>query len=152
MSPCSPTSPAITWISTAHADLRGAKRKLFDWPGLKHAVVNLDDGMGQRLLPLLAERKLPVIGYAIADEQGGDTHGVLMLRASQLRSSHTGTAFHVDCPLGAASQDAAGGRFNISNALGVMGVLLTKGVACAAVVAAAAALSRRPAACSSSAA
>ncbi|MFY0099723.1 Mur ligase family protein, partial [Acinetobacter baumannii] len=65
----------LTNFTRDHLDFHGdmqtyedAKRKLFQWPGLKHAVVNLDDGMGQRLLPLLAERKLPVIGYAIADE------------------------------------------------------------------------------------
>jgi UDP-N-acetylmuramoyl-L-alanyl-D-glutamate--2,6-diaminopimelate ligase len=27
-----------------------AKRKLFDWPGLKTAVVNLDDAAGVRLI------------------------------------------------------------------------------------------------------
>jgi UDP-N-acetylmuramoyl-L-alanyl-D-glutamate--2,6-diaminopimelate ligase len=67
-----------------------------------------------------------VIGYAIADEQGGDTHGVPTLRASQLRSSHTGTAFHVDSLRQRPGQDPAGGRFNVSNVLGVMGVLLAR--------------------------
>jgi UDP-N-acetylmuramoyl-L-alanyl-D-glutamate--2,6-diaminopimelate ligase len=142
----------LTNFTRDHLDFHGdmqtyedAKRKLFQWPGLKHAVVNLDDGMGQRLLPLLAERKLPVIGYAIADELGGDTHGVPTLRASQLRSSHTGTAFHVDSPFGSGQvKTQLVGRFNVSNVLGIMGVLLTQGVAWDAVVAAAAALLPAP--------
>jgi len=142
----------LTNFTRDHLDFHGdmqtyedAKRKLFQWPGLKHAVVNLDDDMGQRLLPLLAERKVPVIGYAIADEQGGDPHGVPTLRASQLRSSHTGTVFHVDSPFGSGQvKTQLVGRFNVSNVLGIMGVLLTQDVAWDAVVAAASALTPAP--------
>ncbi len=45
-----------------------AKNILFDWPGLRHAVVNLDDPMGPRLIRRMAGRpQLAVTGYTVDD-------------------------------------------------------------------------------------
>jgi UDP-N-acetylmuramoylalanine-D-glutamate ligase len=51
-----------------HGDMlayEAAKVQLFDSPGLQHAVVNLDDPMGQRLVPYLQARNTPVTGYSL---------------------------------------------------------------------------------------
>ncbi|HZG20473.1 MAG TPA: UDP-N-acetylmuramoyl-L-alanyl-D-glutamate--2,6-diaminopimelate ligase [Herbaspirillum sp.] len=142
----------FTNFTRDHLDFHGdmqtyedAKRKLFQWPGLKHAVLNLDDPMGLRLLPLLAGRQVPVIGYALTEEPDAQATGIPTLRASQLRSSHAGTVFHVDSPFGSGQvKTQLVGRFNVSNVLGIMGVLLTQGLAWDVVVAAAAALTPAP--------
>jgi UDP-N-acetylmuramoyl-L-alanyl-D-glutamate--2,6-diaminopimelate ligase len=132
----------FTNLTRDHLDYHGtmeayeaAKVKLFEWPGLKTAVVNLDDPAGARLMSHLLARPplaglIPLIGYTLHDAVARpDIDGVLMLRASQLRSSRSaGTEFHLDCPLGVALvKTHLVGSFNISNALGVMGAILAKG-------------------------
>lgn len=131
----------FTNLTRDHLDFHGdmaayeaAKTRLFDWPGLKTAVINLDDPMGLRLVEHVRGKlsgAIPVIGYTLADAATvPDLPGVMMLRASQFRSSRTaGTEFHLDCPLGAAQvKTQLVGHFNISNALGVLGALLAKGM------------------------
>ncbi len=113
-----------------HRDMsayEAAKNLLFDWPGLRHAVINLDDGMGLRLLQRLAGRLPPVAltGYTTADRS---QPGVPVLRASDIRSHALGTAFQLDAPAGSALvKTRLVGEFNVSNALGVLGLLLAKG-------------------------
>jgi len=130
----------FTNLTRDHLDFHGdmasyeaAKVKLFDWPGLQSAVINLDDAAGLRLLAHVraAHPGLAVTGYTLQDAAAvPDVAGVSMLRASQLRSRHAGTEFHLDSPWGAATvKTALVGHFNISNALAVMGTLLAKGVA-----------------------
>ncbi|WP_050469006.1 UDP-N-acetylmuramoyl-L-alanyl-D-glutamate--2,6-diaminopimelate ligase [Herbaspirillum chlorophenolicum] len=127
------------------ASYEAAKRKLFEWDGLKHAVVNLDDPMGVRLVPLVQARQVQLIGYALEDTVSEQAAGVPVLRAGNIRSSHAGTVFQVDSPFGSGQvKTQLVGRFNVSNVLGIMGVLLAKGVAWDAVVAAAGALSAAP--------
>jgi UDP-N-acetylmuramoyl-L-alanyl-D-glutamate--2,6-diaminopimelate ligase len=131
-----------------HGDMESyeaAKRKLFEWDGLKHAVLNLGDAMGLRLLPLLQARQVPAIGYALEGENAAQAAGVPTLRASGIRGSHAGTVFQVDSPFGNGQvKTQLVGRFNVSNVLGIMGVLLAKGVAWDAAVAAAGALTAAP--------
>ncbi len=110
-------------------DYEAAKRKLFEWEGLKHAVVNLDDPAGLRLAAHLRRHaaSLPVTGYTLKD--GADIEGVGILRASNMRSRPTGTEFTVDTPDGSANvKTQLVGHFNVSNALAVLGALLAKGV------------------------
>ncbi|MCU6499648.1 UDP-N-acetylmuramoyl-L-alanyl-D-glutamate--2,6-diaminopimelate ligase [Rugamonas sp. A1-17] len=138
----------FTNLTRDHLDYHGtmeayeaAKTKLFDWPGLKTAVVNLDDPMGLRLIAHLKAKAtqtgaplaghIPLIGYTLQDAAAQpDIEGVLMLRASQMRASRSlGTEFHLECPLGVALvKTHLVGNFNISNALGVMGSMLAKGL------------------------
>jgi UDP-N-acetylmuramoyl-L-alanyl-D-glutamate--2,6-diaminopimelate ligase len=154
----------FTNLTRDHLDFHGdmaayeaAKTKLFDWPGLRTAVVNLDDPMGPRLVAHLKNRAntsagalagdIPMIGYTLADATTvPDIDGVLVLRASQLRSGRgSGTEFHLACPLGAAQvRTHLVGHFNISNALGVMGALLAKGAGLRAAIEAAEALLPAP--------
>ncbi len=124
----------LTNFTRDHLDYHGdmqtyeaAKLRLFDWPGLHHAVINLDDGMGQRLIPYLQKRGTDMIGYSLTDIDGGE---IPVLRASGIRSHHTGTSFHLASPFGTAQvKTQLVGQFNVGNVLGVLGVLLARGVA-----------------------
>ncbi|HEV7814652.1 MAG TPA: UDP-N-acetylmuramoyl-L-alanyl-D-glutamate--2,6-diaminopimelate ligase [Janthinobacterium sp.] len=129
----------FTNLTRDHLDYHGdmaayaaAKLKLFDWPGLKSAVLNLDDAVGLRLAAHVQGKlagALPLIGYTLSDGAAlPDMAGVFMLRAGQLRSRPSGIEFHLECPLGAAQvKTRLIGHFNVSNALAVLGALLAKG-------------------------
>ncbi|MEA5098427.1 MAG: UDP-N-acetylmuramoyl-L-alanyl-D-glutamate--2,6-diaminopimelate ligase [Burkholderiaceae bacterium] len=107
------------------ASYAAAKEILFNWPGLRHAVINLDDPMGVELAQRY-RHKLSVTGYSL-EENGYE--GMPILRASGIRSRSFGTEFQVDSPFGSGRvKTHLVGRFNVSNVLGVLGVLLIKGV------------------------
>ena len=135
-----------------HGDMQryeAAKRILFEWPGLKTAVLNLDDAAGLRLLAHLGSRAgtaPALIGYTLQDAAAQpDMPGVAMLRASQCRSRNAGTDFHLESPYGAATiKTQLVGHFNISNVLAVLGALMAKGVALRAAVDAIEALTPAP--------
>jgi UDP-N-acetylmuramoyl-L-alanyl-D-glutamate--2,6-diaminopimelate ligase len=145
----------FTNLTRDHLDYHGdmasyeaAKRKLFEWPGLKTAVLNLDDAAGQRLLAHLQARDgaPALIGYTLHDRATQpDIEGVAMLRASQFKSRNSGTDFHLDSPYGSATvKTQLVGHFNVSNALAVFGALMAKGVALRAAVDAIEALTPAP--------
>jgi UDP-N-acetylmuramoyl-L-alanyl-D-glutamate--2,6-diaminopimelate ligase len=125
----------FTNLTRDHLDYHGdmaayeaAKTMLFDWPGLKHAVVNLDDDMGRRLAERLRRRAdaPAVIGYTLT---GAHADGAMPLQASDLRTSHAGTVFNLNSPLGSAHvRIQMVGQFNVSNVLGILGVLLARGI------------------------
>ena len=145
----------FTNLTRDHLDYHGnmecyeaAKFKLFAWPGLKTAVLNLDDPAGQRLVTHLRQvnSALPLIGYTLQPVAAQpDIDGVALLRASQFRSRNAGTDFHLESPYGSAPvKTQLVGHFNVSNALAVMGALLAKGVALRAAVEAIEALMPAP--------
>ncbi len=146
----------FTNLTRDHLDYHGdmdsyeaAKRKLFDWPGLKTAVINLDDPAGLRLVNHLQATRgaaLPVTGYTVRDRAAQpDLDGVAMLRASQLRSRAAGTEYHLESAHGGALvKTQLVGHFNVSNTLAVLGALLAKGVPLAAAVQAIEALQPAP--------
>ena len=88
-----------------------AKARLFDWPGLGAAVVNLDDAAGARFAQRAKSRGARVIGYGFerAPAAAVDEY----LPASLLDTAGTGQV----------------GRFNVANTLGVLGCLLAHGIA-----------------------
>lgn len=125
----------FTNFTRDHLDYHGnmqayedAKALLFDWPGLRHAVINLDDDMGLRLVRRLkAKPELAVWGYSVADKSA---EGVRVLNASGIQATPSGTNFQLKSPFGSASvKTQLVGHFNVSNVLGIIGVLLAKGVA-----------------------
>jgi UDP-N-acetylmuramoyl-L-alanyl-D-glutamate--2,6-diaminopimelate ligase len=127
----------FTNLTRDHLDYHGdmasyeaAKARLFAWPGLKTAVVNLDDAAGLRLLDHIP-LGVAITGYTLKDAAAQpDIDGVAILRAANLRSRHAGTEFHLTSPFGTGTaKTQLVGRFNISNALAVLGALLAKGVA-----------------------
>jgi UDP-N-acetylmuramoyl-L-alanyl-D-glutamate--2,6-diaminopimelate ligase len=123
----------FTNFTRDHLDYHGtmqayedAKNILFDWPGLRHAIVNLDDDMGLRLARRL--QKTPTIsvqGYSVA---GKSVDGVKLLSASAIQVTSAGTSFQLDSAYGSAHvKTRLVGQFNVSNVLGIIGVLLAKG-------------------------
>lgn len=124
----------LTNLTRDHLDYHGtmaeyeaAKGKLFGWPGLRHAVLNLDDAASLRLLARLQQNspQLAVTGYTIGEAAPA---GITLLRATDIRSNQGGTSFH----LHASSTTTLVkvqlvGHFNVSNVLGVIGVLLAQG-------------------------
>ncbi len=115
-----------------------AKRRLFTWPGLRAAVVNVDDVFGVQLAADLQPG--PVELWTVALE--ATPHGApARLRGLNLRHDHQGLAFDVqEAGASAATpvpvRSALVGRFNASNLLVVLGGLRALGVplvdACAA--------------------
>lgn len=95
------------------------KAKLFAWPGLRAAVLNLDDAFGRELAGRLRGRVL-TIGYTLEDERGADT----VLRAAALAETGAGLSFALD---GIRFEVPVVGRFNAANLLAVIGALLAGG-------------------------
>ncbi|TCS36930.1 UDP-N-acetylmuramoylalanyl-D-glutamate--2,6-diaminopimelate ligase [Paucimonas lemoignei] len=130
-----------------HGDMaayEGAKTMLFNWPGLRHAVLNLDDEMGQRLVNHVREKKseTAIIGYTL---NGATAEGAAVLQASEIRTTHAGTAFFLDSPFGSGLvKTQMVGHFNVSNVLAIIGSLLAKGVEWRAAIAAVEALNAVP--------
>ena len=125
----------FTNFTQDHLDYHGsmeaywvAKRKLFAWPGLAHAVVNIDDAQGA----------------ALADELTGtldlwtvSSHRPARLRAQQLRHTASGMAFDVvEGDVSCILQSQVIGNYNVSNLLGVIAAMRCLGVPLAAAVAA----------------
>ena len=97
-----------------------AKARLFDWPALKSAVINADDAFGRQLIAGCRSRGLPVLTY-------GQSTGDITTR--NLRLGVDGIAAAVVTPWGAAEfASPLVGSFNVSNLLGVLGVLLASDV------------------------
>ena len=134
----------FTNLTRDHLDYHGdmaayeaAKTRLFDWPGLRHAVLNLDDPMGLRLVAHLRATapQVSLTGYTIAGARGEVLGaGGVLLAASDIRGSHAGTQFQLQAPFSTPTsknlmRTHLVGDFNVSNVLGVLGVLLAKGMA-----------------------
>ncbi|WP_084301249.1 bifunctional UDP-N-acetylmuramoyl-L-alanyl-D-glutamate--2,6-diaminopimelate ligase MurE/UDP-N-acetylmuramoyl-tripeptide--D-alanyl-D-alanine ligase MurF [Comamonas badia] len=122
----------FTNLTQDHLDYHGsmqayweAKRALFDWPGLRAAVVNIDDEHGAALHRVLAARALDLWSVAV--------DAPARLRAVDLHHGATGLAFTVveggeRVPLSTRLV----GQYNVSNLLGVIAALRSLGVSLAA--------------------
>jgi UDP-N-acetylmuramyl-tripeptide synthetase len=108
-----------------------AKRALFDWPGLKAAVINQDDPMGQGLADHARSRHLAVWTYGL--------QGPVRLEAQYLSYELQGVRFTVverseslhDIVARAVVHAPVIGSFNVSNLLAVIGALRARGVSLA---------------------
>jgi len=127
-----------------HGDLESyarAKTKLFQAPGLRHAVLNLDDALGERIARSLEGTAVQRIGYSLTRGAGQRAGLERHLEAHDVSVGDRGTAFAVASSWGDARIESAMlGRFNVANLLGVLGVLLVSGIALAEAVRAIAAL------------
>lgn len=125
----------FTNFTRDHLDYHGtmaayeqAKTRLFDWAGLKHAVINLDDEMGLRLVQRL-QANSPTVGLYGYTTLGRTAPGVSVVAACDARATGAGTTFQVDAPHGSATvKSHIVGQFNVSNLLAVACVLLAHGI------------------------
>lgn len=118
----------FTNFTRDHLDYHGsmdayaaAKMRLFDWPGLKAAVINLDDPFGLQILAHI-NRRIPCIGYTLNNVQAPVDE---CLTGERLRMESAGLSFEVN---GLRLQSRLVGRFNAANALAVMATLRAYGV------------------------
>lgn len=113
----------LTNLSRDHLDYHGdmaryaaAKARLFHWPGLRQAVLNLDDEFGQHLARALAASDVRVLGYGL---RAGE------IRGEGLRLGVDGLSLDVRTPWGNGRLDSRLlGEFNAYNLLACLGVLL----------------------------
>ena len=122
------TVAQFTNFTRDHLDFHGdmatywlAKRALFDWPGLRAAVVNVDDAQGAALARELAAARLDLWTTAL--------RAPARLRAEELHYADGGLAF--TAAEGAARVPVRSrliGDYNAENLLAVLGALRALGV------------------------
>ena len=132
----------FTNFTQDHLDYHGsmaaywdAKRALFDWPGLRAAVINLDDPKGAELAAQL--RGPEAWTYSLQRDA--------RLRAERIAYADGGLGFDVvEGAARAPVRSALIGEYNVSNLLAVIGGLRALGVPLAEAAAACAVLSSVP--------
>lgn len=138
---------AFTNFTQDHLDYHGdmatywaAKRALFDWNGLRAAVVNVDDPQGAALAAELTSR----IGLDLWTVSRGA--GQARLRAADLTTTATGVRFVLAEQGGeqATVELPLVGDYNVSNLLGVVAAARALGLSLAEAVLACAALTPVP--------
>jgi UDP-N-acetylmuramoyl-L-alanyl-D-glutamate--2,6-diaminopimelate ligase len=113
----------FTNLTRDHLDYHGtmeaygaAKAKLFAWPDLRAAIINVDDAFGRELATRVpAGVRVMRCGLASGDAD---------VRARDVHTHSDGIDFELATPWGtAAVQSRLLGRFNVANLLAVAGVL-----------------------------
>ena len=115
----------FTNLTRDHLDYHGtmaayaaAKARLFDWPGLRAALINVDDDFGRELAGRVAAAgtaRLLRYGIDAADAQ---------IRARAIEPGAHGLRFELVTPWGSATLTTPLlGRFNVANLLAVAGTL-----------------------------
>ena len=98
-----------------------AKAQLFEWPGLRAAVVNIDDEQGAALAPQLRAGKLDVWTYSM--------RRAARLRADAVRYTDGGLCFEVlEGTQRASVKTGLIGDYNVANLLAVLGGLRALGM------------------------
>ena len=98
-------------------DYGAAKGRLFRWPQLKHAVVNVDDRFGRELAQSIDKSRINVLGYGFGKGE---------IAGHRLDLSTRGLKLEITTPWGRARLTSRLiGGFNAANLLGVLGVLMT---------------------------
>jgi UDP-N-acetylmuramoyl-L-alanyl-D-glutamate--2,6-diaminopimelate ligase len=113
----------FTNLTRDHLDYHGtmeaygaAKARLFAWPGLRSAVINVDDPFG-RMLAARLQPGAQRLRYALAAPDAE-------VRASAVRASGAGLQFTLETPWGSgAVESPLLGRFNVYNLLAVAAAL-----------------------------
>jgi UDP-N-acetylmuramoyl-L-alanyl-D-glutamate--2,6-diaminopimelate ligase len=128
----------LTNLTRDHLDYHGdmqsyaaAKRRLFDWAQLRHAVLNLDDDFGAELAEQLRDANVEVVGYGLSDQslQLAERLGIRMVYGTLTQMDAQGLTLQLHTSWGAAPlQSRLIGRFNASNLLGALAVLLVSGI------------------------
>lgn len=127
----------FTNLSRDHLDYHGdmgayaaAKARLFEMPGLRCAIINVDDVFGRELVGRAQRAGLEVMACTLQDPEASPQAGDATLSARQIQSS----AFSMHLLVrwrgleGSLRARVVGG-FNAHNLLAVIGTLLSRGVA-----------------------
>ncbi|NLY64398.1 MAG: bifunctional UDP-N-acetylmuramoyl-L-alanyl-D-glutamate--2,6-diaminopimelate ligase MurE/UDP-N-acetylmuramoyl-tripeptide--D-alanyl-D-alanine ligase MurF [Alcaligenaceae bacterium] len=102
------------------AQYEQAKMRLFCWPGVQHAIINLDDLAGERMFH--GSQAANTVGYSLKN------HPEALILAKEHRFDDYGLAFNLYSPHGEAQVlTRLLGEHNISNLLLVAGVLQAMG-------------------------
>ena len=120
---------SFTNFTQDHLDYHGSmqaywasKVRLFAWPGLQHAVINIDDPQGVDLAATLATRALDV--WTTSTRQDA------RLVARNIRYAAQGLQFEVhEGAQHCAVSTRTIGTYNVANLLGVVGAMRSLGVA-----------------------
>lgn len=115
---------AFTNLTRDHLDYHGsmeaygaAKAKLFAWPGLQAAAINIDDAFGRALVA-----RLPAGVRLLRLSSAGDS--AADIAADAITTSAAGIAFELRTPWGARKlKSPLLGRFNVANLLTVAACL-----------------------------
>ena len=120
----------FTNLTRDHLDYHGdmasygaAKARLFDWPGLRAAAVNLDDAFGRELFEAVSG-KVRAVGFSSRGAPGAS------VRADDVQLDGSGIRFMLDA--GGQAHPVRSpllGRFNVDNLLGVAATLFALGMA-----------------------
>jgi UDP-N-acetylmuramoyl-L-alanyl-D-glutamate--2,6-diaminopimelate ligase len=129
----------FTNFTRDHLDYHGsmarywaAKRALFDWPGLKSAVINTDDEHGAALAGELGRGALDVWTVSLQHTAHASLKPAARVQASGLRYTDDGLAFELtENGRHASVHSRLVGEFNASNLLVVIGGLRALGVSLA---------------------
>jgi len=142
----------LTNLTQDHLDYHGSmaaywrsKTRLFAWPGLRAAVVNVDDPYGAELAVDLAQRGgAAAVDLWTVSMAGGAGHGA-RLQAQDLDHASEGVSFTVvEGQQRLVLATRLVGDYNVANVLGVIAAMRTIGVPLAAAVPACAALTPVP--------
>ena len=138
----------FTNFSQDHLDYHGtmdaywaAKRALFAWPGLRSAVVNIDDAHGAALAAELGNSTLDLWTCSSREE----VNPTARLQACQIRVTDSGMAFDVrEAGQQQTVHSAVPGAYNVANLLGVIAALRSQGTPLALAAAACSGLRAPP--------
>jgi len=122
----------FTNLTRDHLDYHGsmanygaAKKRLFDNPLLKHAVINADDEFGRELIASLKNTQ-DIYAYSTQPQQQSD---VPLIYADQIRLDVSGLCAKVYSPWGEGElQTQLIGQFNLSNLLATLTTLCLMGI------------------------
>ncbi len=134
----------FTNLSRDHLDYHGdmasyarAKRRLFEMPGLRYAVINADDPFGVELLQSMPS-SVKTISYSLSGQGKGDEGGIPSryvaanmnrVQGTVLHPYINGMEMHVVTPWGEGRfPSQLLGRFNASNLLAVLAALVLSGI------------------------
>ena len=114
-----------------HPDMEAygnAKKRLFLTPGLKHAVINIDDPYGLQLSREISA-DIHVVAYGLCSKPTGLYEGLEYVSGVVLENRIDQLCLEINSPWGAGRADiCAGGRFNAYNFLASLAVLQVLGI------------------------
>lgn len=96
-----------------------AKKKLFHFPSLKVAVINIDDAYGKKLKLSLLKNKIKIITYGLKHGDVRATHIIYSVSSTYFKLHFKKEIYEVNIPLV--------GEFNVYNLLAVVSALIGSG-------------------------